>query len=134
VKRKRTCAYPELDTALYNWFATHRAANTPISGPLLHEKAIEFAQKLNVESPSTSWIDQFKERHGISFRIVNGEAGAVDLATVDNWIKKLWPTIREGYSPENIFNADECGLFYKMLPENSLAFKGIHLSVILHIG
>lgn len=28
------------------------------------------------------------------------------------------------YSPENIFNADETALFYRLLPEKTLTYKG----------
>jgi len=87
----------------------------PWTGPLLLEKANEFAQKLGLQlktdSVSRAWIDRFKERHSISFRAVSGESGAVDLATVENWLKKVWPSIQADYKPEDIFNADECGLF-----------------------
>jgi hypothetical protein len=117
-----------LDSALFQWFTAHRASNIPISGPILLEKANEFAQKLN-EVPkkgtvSESWIVRFRERHGISFQCVSGEAGAVDAGSVGEWIQNVWPTISAGYSPDDIFNADEFGLFYKLLPDKTLSVKG----------
>lgn len=33
-------------------------------------------------------------------------------------------TFVEGFLPEDIFNADECGLFFKAMPDRSLAIKG----------
>lgn len=29
-----------------------------------------------------------------------------------------------GYEPQNIFNADETGLFYRVLPDKTFAYKG----------
>ena len=63
-----------LDQALYTWFIQQRSTGTPISGPLLQEKAKHFSLQLNVngESPnhesfkaSTGWLDKFKNRHGL---------------------------------------------------------------------
>ncbi|VDI33975.1 Hypothetical predicted protein [Mytilus galloprovincialis] len=32
------------------------------------------------------------------------------------------------FTPDNIFNADKTGVFYKLLPEKTLEFKGIDCS------
>ena len=47
-------------------------------------------------------------------------------------IQKKWKTAKKHfltnlmakYSPKDIFNADECGLFYNMLPDKTYIFKG----------
>ena len=39
-----------LDQALYTWFIQQRSTGTPISGPLLQEKAKHFSMQLNGES------------------------------------------------------------------------------------
>lgn len=36
----------------------------------------------------------------------------------------MLPPLLEGYHPDDIYNLDETGLFYKCLPNKSLAFKG----------
>ena len=99
-----------------------------MNGLILVEKAIQFAKQLNLNlkknDVSEGWISRFKKRHNIQFRVIAGEAGAVDQNTVDNWIKNSWPKIRTGYDDEDIFNGDECGIFYKMLPNKTLEFKG----------
>lgn len=38
------------------------------------------------------------------------------------WNEKL-PNILQAYSPDNIYNADETGIFYKMLPDKTMEFK-----------
>ena len=41
-----------------------------------------------------------------------------------DWLESLLPGLLNDYSPENIFNADETGLFFKCLPDWTLTFKG----------
>ena len=61
----------QLDKALYTWFIQQRSSGTPISGPLLQEKAKHFSTQLNTEAAdrefkaSTGWLGKFKTRHGI---------------------------------------------------------------------
>jgi len=81
LKRKR--GYPELDFALLKWYRTQIASNSnfTITGPLLLEKGNEIVNRLGVTgilkkgSLTPSWIDRFKERHGILFRLA-GNGGA----------------------------------------------------------
>ncbi|XP_057657380.1 tigger transposable element-derived protein 4-like [Diorhabda carinulata] len=73
---------------------------------------------------SRSWVQRFCVRHAIVFKKLSGEAAGVPSATSDDWLSKVWPTIREGYSDSDVFNADETGLFYKLTPDRTLHFKG----------
>lgn len=41
----------------------------------------------------------------------------------NNWLENCLPKLINGYSEENIFNADETGLFVKCLPNKTLAFR-----------
>ena len=61
------------------------------------------------------WLDRFKTRHGLVLNAVSGEA--VDTTT---WEAKL----QKDFQPRDIHNADKTGLFYKCLPNKSLAFQG----------
>lgn len=61
---------------------------------------------------SNGWLESFIKRNHRIFRTMSGERGDVDNATVIEWKKRL-PTICENYSPKNIFNMDETGLFFK---------------------
>ena len=68
-----------LDQALYTWFIQQRSTGTPISGPLLQEKAKHFSMQLNGESAdhesfraSTGWLDKFKNRHGMRNLSIQG--------------------------------------------------------------
>lgn len=54
--------------------------------------------------------------------VLSGEGAAVSEATVTDWKSRL-PSICDGYAPADIFNADETGLFFRMLPNRSLVSK-----------
>ena len=79
--RLRTSQYKELEDALLLWFKqSHSAAHLiPLNGPVLQAKADIFAKKLHFENfeCSSSWIQRFKQRHNISFKLISGEAGAI---------------------------------------------------------
>ena len=43
--------------------------------------------------------------------------------TVESWTTITLPSILEGFAPENVFNVDKTGLFFKLLPDRMLSFK-----------
>ncbi|XP_025191773.1 tigger transposable element-derived protein 4-like [Melanaphis sacchari] len=92
----------------------------------LDNKANELAEGLGKHNfnCSTGWIQRFRARHIIVFSTINGESNSVNTEITQNWIEKVWPKLREGYTDDQIYNADETGLFYKMLPNRTLKFKG----------
>ena len=68
---------------------------------------------------SNGWLDRFKKRCGIKAKVISGEAGDVREETVDSWKERL-PEILEGWEPQNIWNLDETGQFFRALPNKSL--------------
>lgn len=127
-KRDRKAKFPELENALMQWFSNARSQNIPISGEIMKEKAKQFAEQLQISDfeCSTGWLDKFKERHELTFKKVCGEANSVDTGTgaMSDWKTKL-QTILSEYQAEDIFNADETGLFYRMMPEKTLEYKNV---------
>lgn len=69
------------------------------------------------------WLAGFKRRNNIAFKKVAGECKSVDDQVCKEWTDML-PYILEEYSPHDIYNADETGLFYKCLPDKTFTFKG----------
>ena len=114
----------QLDQKVYEWFVTQRSKNIPVSGPILQERARQIRQQLGGPNAddfkaSNGWLEKFRIRHGIHHRIISGESATVDVTTVDEWKKRL-PSIIDNYDPNDIYNADETGLFFKALPNRSL--------------
>ncbi|GBL98026.1 Tigger transposable element-derived protein 6 [Araneus ventricosus] len=90
------------------------------------EKAQEILKKLNVEcdaSFSSGWLHKFKLRHSITGKTVSGESGDDDCETVEDCIQNQFPNLIKRYEQKDIFNADETGLFYNLLPSKTLALK-----------
>ncbi|KAG7171500.1 Tigger transposable element-derived protein 4-like 1 [Homarus americanus] len=74
-RRMRTAAYPDVEEALLTWFRYARAANIPITGPVLQGMGVTLAQELGHPefSCSVGWLDRFKARHGLSFNPKNNQ-------------------------------------------------------------
>lgn len=115
-----------MEDALLIWFKQARALNIPVSGPILKEKAKKLALVLGyVEFQcSDGWLDRFKKRNGITFRAICGESNAVPEIAVNDWLTNKLPRMLAAYEPKDVFNADEMGLFYRLTPEKTFAFKG----------
>ncbi len=47
------------------------------------------------------------------------EQGDANVSAAESWIKDVWPTLIDQYSPDDIFNADETGINYRVLPETT---------------
>nr|XP_037270481.1 tigger transposable element-derived protein 4-like [Rhipicephalus microplus] len=122
-KRLRKAAHPKLEEALLRWIAVLRVL--PLSGPFICAQAEKFVVTMNIDSfnASEGWFDRFKKRHVMVFRNVCGERGAVDKSVVQDWRSRLAARFCT-YELCNIFNADETTLFYKALPDKTIAFKG----------
>ena len=128
VDRKRSSGqsqYKDLNKVVLAWFTRVRSQNIPVSGPLLQEKACEFAKQLGLDNfkASNGWLDRFKNNNSIKCQTLSGEGASVDNATVTDWTQKL-NTITEGYEPRNIYNMDETGLFFRAIPDKTLNVKG----------
>lgn len=129
VKRRRTTKHDEIDQCLYEWFLDRRRQDARLTGYHLSEQARSFSALLNVPfEPSNGWLDRFKKKFNISKHKVCGERGDVDLEQAGKWIDHILPKLISDYSPDCIYNCDETGLFYKMLPEYTLAVNGENCS------
>ena len=65
----------------------------------------------------------FLFRNNVSFKSVSGESNAVTPEMVAAWNETTFPTLVSNYSLENVYNADEYGLFYQCLPNKSYQLK-----------
>ena len=103
-----------------------RNKNLPVSGPMLQAKAQSFAEMLGLENfhASNGWLSGFKSRHGLTFKSIFCEASAVDNAVVGDWHNDELKKILREFEPKNIFNCDETGMFWKLLPNKTMTLKG----------
>ena len=54
---------------------------------------------------------------------LHGEAESVDLAVTDNRLKNHLPQILGEYRPQDVFDVDKTGLFFKCLPDQTHPLK-----------
>ena len=64
---------------------------------------------------SNGWISRFKYRNKLRAYKCHGESGAADDDAISSELPNLRALIA-GYSPNDVFNADEFGLFYQQAP------------------
>jgi hypothetical protein len=127
-KRRRESPNEEIGEALIAWFHQMRVQNATINGPLMLEKAKQLSITLGHQDfePSHGWLERLKLRHNIKFIKISGERAAADQAGAENWINNVLPAVIEGYDLNEVFNADETGLYYKAAPSGTLAVAGSH--------
>ncbi|UYV81550.1 hypothetical protein LAZ67_20001513 [Cordylochernes scorpioides] len=67
---------------------------------------------------------RFKGRFHISQRRLCGEGASISPAIIDEHLTNLNSILaNSGYDPDNIYNADETGLFFQLIPDRTLAHK-----------
>ena len=73
---------------------------------------------------SNGWPSRWKVWHCVKFRSVCGKNAAVTQEVCDDWKqRKLLPVLRK-YAPDDIFNADETRLYWRLLPDKTHAVAG----------
>ena len=117
--------FSELEDILCVWIDSMQCAKIPVPPPLVIVKAKRIAQQLSIPEgdfkASWQWLSRFRERGGLQKILLHGEGAEVDqedpklLAALDD----LYATISR-YDPENVYNMDETGLFFRLLPRYTL--------------
>ena len=92
---------------------------------MLQEEALVIAEKLHVVgfAASNGWSQRVKNEHNISTMTVAGEKADVSPETLESWKERSKELIK-GWKPENVWNMDETGCFWKGLLDVSLGEKG----------
>ena len=103
------------------WTSQAMAVGLPLSDMILQQKGLEFAQKLHIENEvkcGSGWVYRFKKRYGFQKIKYSGEANSAPLETLLEERLKLQRLLSE-YNKEDIYNADETGLFFRMKPNQT---------------
>ena len=79
-KSLRKSRQENVDQALIQWFKNMRNKGTPVSGPMLQEKANGFSARSGILdfNCSASWISRFKVRHNIMVGKIVVESSSVN--------------------------------------------------------
>ena len=94
---------------------------------MLKTVAEEMSQKKDPQSDwkcSSGWLSHWKERHNVSYRSVCGENASVNQEVCTDWKENVLQPLLEKYSPDNVFNTDETGLYWCLLPDKTHSVVG----------
>ncbi|KAK3882462.1 hypothetical protein Pcinc_013169 [Petrolisthes cinctipes] len=117
-----------MERYLNAWISKKEREGVPENKKQIMEMAKEFyltiCDKEKVQpsgfQASTGWLYRFIDRKEIRNVNLTGEAASANSVAADNFPQILKDTIEEGsYDPECIYNMDECGLQYKMMPTST---------------
>lgn len=126
VKSLKTSKYPDIEKGLLEFILKCNTIGIPVNTLLLKEKANEFAIKLGYTEfkSSEGFISRFKKRNGVIFKTVHGEANGVSEDICSDWVNNKLPELIKDFKPEDVFNGDEFGLFWRMFPNKTYIIKG----------
>ncbi|CAB4487874.1 unnamed protein product [Rhizophagus irregularis] len=122
-KKFRRPKWPQLEGALGLWVDNALNTKQDIDGNILKVKASYFAEQFSIEDfyHSEGWLGGFKKRHGLRQFKKQDEAESAPSAESIERDRFALQQLLAPYNPEDIWNGDETGLFWKMEPSRVLA-------------
>uniref|UniRef100_A0A668TE05 HTH CENPB-type domain-containing protein n=1 Tax=Oreochromis aureus TaxID=47969 RepID=A0A668TE05_OREAU len=125
MSKRRTPIHDEMERLLLVWIKDKGRTGDTLTEMIICEKASSIYNDLGPPTPpefraSHGWFDRFKKRTGIHSVVRHGEAESSDQEAAEEFLKKFEELInQEGYIPQQIFNCDETGLFWKKMPRRT---------------
>ncbi len=116
----------EMEEKLYDWFLKMRSKGLVMDRPLLRKQAEKIAEMMELDTSltfSAGWLIRWRKRYGIEAKTQHGEQLDADFAASEKWLNEVLPGLLEHYDQENIFNADETGVYFRGMPNRGL-FEG----------
>ncbi len=130
-KRSRLSPQEDIGEALHIWFKDKVAQGARISGPILQEKARQLSEEKGLDPKafvaSQGWLTKWKARYQIVFKKEQGERASADVEGAKEWSKEVLPGILNTFSPEDLYNCDESGLYIRAFPDRGFVGRGDEL-------
>ena len=118
--------FEDLDKACNMWFLQQRSKGTCIRAFTSGESITIVSTALphhevGAFKGSSGWLHKFCKRHGIRAVILQGESLSANTSAIEPFKRELLKLIEtKGYTRDQIFNANETGLWWRMIPSRSL--------------
>ena len=95
-----------------------------LSRPILKEKAENLAKKVGHTNfvATEGGLSCWKPRHQIRHKWAHGEKGSTNIKRAEEWASTVLPGLLEEYRPNEVYNADETGLYYRATPDGSFCY------------
>ncbi|XP_034046538.1 tigger transposable element-derived protein 1-like [Thalassophryne amazonica] len=137
---KGTTVLPELWTSIHEamekllllWVKEMELVGDTITEAIICEKARTIFSDLKERAPGTlalseesfkashGWFDNFKKKMNIHTVVMHGEASSADVKAANEYVTRFAALFaNEGYVPQQVFNCDETGLFWKKMPRRT---------------
>lgn len=111
-KKLKTGKHQNLDNAVLLWFQTMQSKNAIISGPVILEKAKQYAMQMNLEcNISNGWLERW---NNIVCKRLHGEKSSANTVSANEFMSTIGKEVVLKYESKNIFNADETDFFSKL--------------------
>ncbi|XP_066445361.1 tigger transposable element-derived protein 1-like [Eleutherodactylus coqui] len=133
ISKKRGKVIEELENLLSIWMEDCHQKRKPLSLMLIQEKALSLFEDVKTKygeeadvtfTASHGWFNRFKARNNLHNIKVTGEAASADTVAAQEFPATLKEIIQEGvFSPQQIFNVDETGLYWKKMPDRTYISK-----------
>ena len=129
-RRLRRSTFSDVDLALRRWLnicAGLGAKSVPLTMAVLRQRAEEIAANLGVTgfSASAGFVRRWAKRHtlvNISLWGTGGSAAA-DVEALRQQMEEICSQL-EAFNPEQIYNMDETGLYFRCLPNRAYVSAG----------
>jgi hypothetical protein len=134
ISKLRTSLHEKMEKLLMVWVTEKQLQGGTLTQSIICEKARAIYGDLLKQIPHTStneesedsfkasrgWFDNFRTRTGIHSVVRHGEAASSDVKAAEVYIKTFSELIEaKGYIPQQVFNCDETGLFWKRMPNRT---------------
>ncbi|KAM4688985.1 tigger transposable element-derived protein 1-like [Discoglossus pictus] len=132
ITKQRPKTLEEVEKLLYVWIQEKQLAGDSISQAIVCEKARQLHADLMKEKPTASgeisetfkashgWFDNFRKRTGIHSVVRHGEAASSDKEAAETFVTDFKQYVEaEAFVPQQVFNCDETGLFWKKMPSRT---------------
>ncbi|GLV32614.1 hypothetical protein CBL_00677 [Carabus blaptoides fortunei] len=127
----------EMERLLTIWIDDQTQRCVPVSSPMIQDKAKSLYEDLKPRfmdvtftsddegfKASLGWLDRYKRRASMENIVIKTEVQNTVLEEIMSYKSELAEIIEEGgYSPQQVFNVNETGLFWKRMPEKSFIFN-----------
>lgn len=137
-EKHRSSIHEEMERLLAIWIKDRQMKGDVTTQDIICHKAKIIYDDLKKNVPGSSsnqdneeefkasrgWFFRFKKRCGIHSVTMHGEAGSADKKEAEKFSINFQKCIKdEGYCPQQVFNADEMGLFWKRMPSRTFITK-----------
>lgn len=131
VTKLRSNKMEKMERMLKIWVEDQSQRHISLSQAIIQEKAKSLWATIQSDEgtseefgASRGWFDRFRKNNGLHNVRIQDESASADRKAAEKFPEILKKTIKEkGFAPEQIYNIDETGLFWKKMPSRTYIAK-----------